>query len=139
MSERTISVGDVVHGLTVVRVTRDERPGGAFGPGFVVLGWRDTEHGEFWAVEWVNARTGNLESGGLSGTDRTHVEPVYEYRAGLASPAKSPRTGVVPSSWMGITGQLGATAHLQLLAAVDEAGVEHGDLDAVRRIWQQLT
>lgn len=48
-------------------------------------------------------------------------------------------SGTVPSSWMGITRSMSAESNLRLLAAVDERGVDHADLDAVRRVWEEIT
>jgi hypothetical protein len=46
--------------------------------------------------------------------------------------------GIVPSSWMAITNTWSASELLTLLEAVNAQGVDHYDLAAVRRVWEQL-
>ena len=48
------------------------------------------------------------------------------------------KSGGVPSSWLGITGNWTAVALLALLAEVDRLGVKHDDLEAVRAIWRRM-
>jgi len=48
------------------------------------------------------------------------------------------KIGSIPSGWIAITGVLTAETNLALLKRVDAKGIDHKDLDAVRREWEAL-
>jgi hypothetical protein len=45
----------------------------------------------------------------------------------------------VPPAWFSLTGVISAQPLLPLLTTVDERGVDHNNLDAVRQVWNELT
>jgi hypothetical protein len=51
---------------------------------------------------------------------------------------KPPTSGVIPSSWIGLTGMMKASSLLELLNAVDKRGVAHDDTEAVSAVWRDL-
>lgn len=48
------------------------------------------------------------------------------------------KTGSVPSSWMNITHTWDVKKLLQLLEEVNNRGIDHKDLEAVKQVWEEI-